>query len=459
MHPRSLTPRFLAASILLLATLAQGCTALRWSAPDEHRQPTPNVILLIADGLGAPGLTMARNYHVGANGRLAIDRLPVHGWCTTHAVREDDPARPDYVTDSAASATAIATGRKTSNRRLATEPQTDAAIPTILEQARDAGLRTGLVSTASLADATPAAFAAHVNYRWCYDPAMMAGCPTFTKMSGGLGSIVEQLVDARPDVLLGGGMGSFRQRIAAGPDAGRRVVEAARAAGYRVVDSADELGGLEPGAPVLGLFADGNLAPAWKPSLASFPPGEAERCEPGNRPPRQPSFTAMLEAALRHLEPAAADRAPGFFLMAEAAMIDKQAHVADACGQIGDTVEFDEGVALARAFAERHPGTLLIVVGDHDHTPQIVDPAYAEYSPGITTTLTTFDGSPMTIAYATSFFGLRQQHTGSQLPLVAMGPGAERLGGLVDHADLYHLMREHLGLARPAAGGDEALQP
>ncbi len=407
-----------------------------------------NVLLLIGDGMGATAVTMARNYEVGAAGRLAIDDLPVFGQCTTYAVYEDAPGRPDFVTDSASSATALATGHKTSNRRLSTAPTSGEILPTILERARAAGFRTGLVSTATLADATPAAFAAHIDYRWCWDPATIVACPSYNPVFGGRGSIVEQMVATHPDVLLGGGAASFAERIAAGPGAGRTVLDAAKAAGYRVVTKAGELAALEPGEAVLGLFARENFVPRWAGDAAGFPPGEPGRCDDSLVPVDQPDLAEMLTAALRVLSADAADGGShrGFFLMAEGAMIDKQAHGADACGQIGETIAFDRAVAVARDFAARNPGTLVIVVGDHDHAAQIVDTAYAAVNPGATTTLRTVDGAAMTIAYATSARGMKQQHTGVQVPIYAFGPGSEALGGLVDHTDVHRVMAEWLGL-------------
>lgn len=427
------------------ALLAAGCSGLRLPG-STAAAPTRNVILLIGDGLGASSLTIARNYHAGAAGRLAFDDLPHSGWCTTYAVQEANPALPDYVTDSAASASAIATGRKTSNRRVSTAPGTGAPVRTILERARDAGYRTGLVTTSSVADATPAAFVAHINYRWCHGPQMMAECGAFAAVSGGPGSIVEQLVASRPDVVLGGGAGAFGQVIPGGPNAGETVLAGAEAAGYRVITDRRQLDMPDTARSLLGLFADGDLTPMWQRTRAGFPHSAVPvRCSDASRPAREPTLVEMLEAALRRLHPEDGS-APGFFLMAEAALIDKRTHAADACGQIGDTVEFDRAIAAARSFAERTPGTLVIVVGDHDHTPQIVDPVYARVNPGITTTLQTNEGAPMTVAYATSFWTFAQQHTGAQLPIAALGPGAQRVTGLVDHGDVFALMVEALGL-------------
>src|SRR5689334_8077474 len=84
-----------------------------------------HVIFFLGDGMGDSEITIARNYFVGANGRLNLDKLPATGSITTYAVQESNPKLPEYVTDSAASGTAWATGVKTSNGRISTTPGTD----------------------------------------------------------------------------------------------------------------------------------------------------------------------------------------------------------------------------------------------------------------------------------------------------------------------------------------------
>src|SRR5205085_5655311 len=101
------------------------------------------IILYIGDGMGDSEITLARNYAVGAAGRLALDTLRFTGEYTTYAVSEEDPSRPVYVTDSAASATAWATGSKTSNERISTTAKTGRPLQTILEIAQQRGYRTG----------------------------------------------------------------------------------------------------------------------------------------------------------------------------------------------------------------------------------------------------------------------------------------------------------------------------
>jgi alkaline phosphatase len=112
-----------------------------------------NILLFIGDGMGDSEITAARNYAVGASGRLAMDALPLTGQYTTYAVQEIDPTLPDYVTDSAASGTGWATGHKTSNGRISTTARTDQDLKTILKIAQERGMRTGDVTTAELTDA------------------------------------------------------------------------------------------------------------------------------------------------------------------------------------------------------------------------------------------------------------------------------------------------------------------
>src|SRR5262249_22570869 len=153
------------------------------------------------DGMGDSEITAARNYVVGAAGHLGMDALPLTGQLTTYAVQEGDPTLPEYVTDSAAAGTAWATGYKTSKRRISTTAGSDRDLTTILEIAREHGMRTGDVTTAELTDATPAVLASHVASRTCQGPADMTACPQDRRSAGGPGSIAEQLIAHDVDVL------------------------------------------------------------------------------------------------------------------------------------------------------------------------------------------------------------------------------------------------------------------
>jgi alkaline phosphatase/streptomycin-6-phosphatase len=259
-----------------------------------------NIILFIGDGMGDSEITAARNYQVGAGGRLALDTLPFTGSVTTYALQESDPSKPDYVTDSAAGGTAWATGQKTSNGRISTSAKADRPLKTILELAKEAGYRTGNISTAELTDATPALLGSHVNSRRCQGPADMKDCEKYRKAAGGPGSIAEQLVDHKIDVLLGGGKQRFDQVIDGGPDEGKRVVDAAEAQGYRVITSSVELAQLqlEPQQRLLGLFNAGNMSMEWTGEPAIVYPGSGpQKCKEFIRPANEPAlFSIMLKA-------------------------------------------------------------------------------------------------------------------------------------------------------------------
>lgn len=402
-----------------------------------------SVILFLGDGMGDSEITLARNYHVGAAGRLALDTLPLTGSYTTYAVQEADPSRPEYVTDSAASATGWATGVKTSNGRISTSAGTDRIIKTIVERARERGLPTGSVTTAELTDATPAALAAHVNSRRCEGPADMAPCPRYRKSAGGPGSIAEQEVDHQVEVLLGGGRQRFEQPIDGGSFAGRTVIESAAAQGYAIVTDAAALAATRPGRKVLGLFSAGNMSLEWGGEPAAPHPGSGpQRCREGQRPAGEPSLSEMTRKALQLL-----DGPRGFFLQVEGASIDKQDHAANPCGQIGETVAFDAAVATGLAYAASHPDTLVIVTADHAHTSQIVPPpTETDHGPGLFSTLITKDGVPMTVSYATNLPGRWQQHTGTQVRIAAQGPQAANVVGVTDQTELFHTMARALGL-------------
>ena len=197
-----------------------------------------SVILLIGDGMGDSEITIARNYQVGAAGRLSMDRLPLTGAYTTYAVTEGNPKLPDYVTDSAASGTGWATGTKTYNGAISVNAYGKPR-PSVLEQAKAAGFRTGNVTSAELQDATPAVLGAHVVSRDCKGPDAMAQCPQNDIVNGGAGSIAEQLVQTHADVMLGGGSRYFDQTVKAGRFAGLTVAQQAQVGGYQVVRTAE----------------------------------------------------------------------------------------------------------------------------------------------------------------------------------------------------------------------------
>ncbi|CAI1734808.1 alkaline phosphatase [Serratia marcescens] len=417
--------------------------ALKASLSDKT---VKNVILLIGDGMGDSEITAARNYAEGAGGYFkGIDALPLTGQYTHYSL-DKKTHKPDYVTDSAASATAWATGVKTYNGALGVDVNGKDQ-PTLLEIAKAAGKATGNVSTAELQDATPAALVSHVTSRKCYGPEETSEkCAANALENGGRGSITEQLLKTRADVTLGGGAKSFNQLAKSGEWQGKSLKDQAAAQGYQWVSNADELQAVtlaNQQKPLLGLFADGNMPVRWLGPKASYHGNldkPAVTCE--NNPARTaatPTLAAMTDKAIALLK----DNPNGFFLQVEGASIDKQEHAANPCGQIGETVDLDEAVQKALAFARADGNTLVIVTADHAHSSQIV--AADAKAPGLTQILTTKDGAPMTLSYGNSEEE-SQGHTGTQLRVAAYGPHAANVVGLTDQTDLFFTMRDAMGI-------------
>ncbi|MFC5678449.1 alkaline phosphatase [Aeromicrobium endophyticum] len=415
-----------------------------------------NVILLIGDGTDDSIITAARNYELGAKGRFALDELPFTGAMTTFGLKtgpNPDDYPINYVSDSAPTASGWSTGKKTVDSRISQGPSASDTTPgtdydTVLEKYKLQGKRTGNVSTAEITDATPAAAGAHINLRACQGPADMANCTAAKKSNNGKGSIAEQLVDNKIDVLLGGG----KQRYTQATDAGPTVLDYAKSdkLKYNVVENKDALDSVKTldNGPILGLFTSGNMTPRYQPLVATAAGagGPDTTCQTANRG-TQPSLADMTDKAIKLL-----DNDKGFFLQVESAMIDKQEHASDICGAIGDVVELDSALKVAQAYQAKHPDTLIIVTGDHAHSTQIVgngagttEGATGATGGKATTTLKTFDGDPMTVAYSTAppnapGASTSQSHTGSQIRVAASGPQAANVTGTIDQTDLFATM-------------------
>ncbi|GHJ49315.1 alkaline phosphatase [Catellatospora sp. TT07R-123] len=420
----------------------------------SHRQPK-NVILFIGDGMGTQEITAAR-YYQGVANKLNVDRMPFTGFDTTWSVKPNaaEPYLPDYDPDSASTGTMWATGQKTIDERISQGPSSALNVPganltTVLELAQRRGMKVGDVSTAEITDATPAVLASHISLRGCQGPADMANCALETKAAGGLGSIAEQEIDHKIDVMLGGGRNRFAQTIPGGPDAGKTLVQVAQERGYQYVTDAAGLAGVaDSKKPVLGLFAGGNMSLEWSGPTAALGKGNTPvACTEDVRPANEPSLADLTGKAISLLE-----NKKGFFLQVEGASIDKQDHATNACGQLGETVAFDRAIGVALDYQRTHPDTLIVVTADHSHTSQIVseDASGSGLPTGYSTNVVTKDGQTLTLTYGTAGFGgagaapvtapASQQHTGAVVPVWAIGPRGLGVLGTNDHTDLFHVL-------------------
>lgn len=445
-----------------------------------------NVILLVGDGMGDSEITSARYYGKGAAGRLNMDRLPFRGSSIHYVLRAGTPPyQPNYTGDSAPTATAWSTGKRTQDGRLSQGPSTADNVPgsnagyeTFMEIARDRGKATGNVSTAEITDATPAAPSSHISQRACQGAAdTRTTCPTEAKTAtpAGLGSIAEQQVDEGFDLYLGGGRGRYEQKLttAAGSP---NVVDYAQGNGYRYVSDKSGLAALTELAPggqrqgVLGLFSPGNMTTEYQPLFArnkafrDANPGfdtqkhggsASTSCLVQNRG-NEPALDEMTAKAISLLEQ---DR-DGFALQVEGASIDKRDHAADVCGQIGETLAFDRAVGVALDYQAEHPDTLVIVTADHAHTSLITYATGTLPASTSEATLKTADGAPIRLAYGTAETGAgatttgSQSHTGGEVPVWAIGPQAANITGTIDQTDIFSVLNGK----RPSKvnGGDVA---
>ncbi len=431
-----------------------------------------SVILIIGDGMDDHQITIARNYLVGSRGKLLIDRLPLRSTAQVLTIDNDNPDKAIYVADSANSATSMATGVVTSIGRIGTSAGDDKDLVNIVELAHRQGLKTGIVSTASITDATPASFYAHISTRDCENPDMMVGtdpyfdmvidCSPDLKRNGGLGSISEQLIDSGVHVALGGGMKHFTP-LAEGSD--QTVLELAKESGYQLVSNATELDGSGAG-KLLGLFSPSTMPVMWRgqddraaekpdPSflnrihsmLGSVTYPEPMDCESNPEYIDIPSISLMTQTALDRLTE---EDERNFFLMVESASIDKQSHQRKACGSIGELKQLDESLAVAIKFAESHPDTLILVTADHGQAAQLVPERtlysgipVPVYTPGHVARINTSEGVIMAVNYATNDF-VSEEHTGVNIPLLSNDVGQGSVPAMVTQPEIFDIIKSHL---------------
>lgn len=355
------------AVLFIIATLisaAAGCDRGPSATPPQPR----NVVLMIGDGMGLSHITAA----MATRDTLHMERLTVGGLVATHP-------HGSFVTDSAAGATAYATGRRTANGSVSVDPEGE-RLKTVLEHAEERGMATGLVATCSVTHATPAAFAAHVGNRERYL------------------DIAEQLASSGVDVLFGGGQSHF---LPSGKGCG------VRADGADLVDSlrrrmpvaltAEEFRSLENTDAACAL-----LAPDYAPAAGERDPDLAELT------------TKALEILSRDPD--------GFFLMVEGSQIDWAAHQSEHDWLVAELADFDDAVGVVMDFAERDGGTLVVVTSDHETGGYAV-----------------LDGSLDRREISAPLFST-DGHTGSMVPLLAYGPGSDVFGGMLDNAEVGQLL-------------------
>lgn len=296
---------------LLLSGISVASTYAATNAPK-------NIIMIIGDGMGPAYTSAYRYYHDDPKTKkiedTVFDRTLV-GMSSTYPARVSG-----YVTDSAAAATALATGYKTYNGAIAVTTDKK-SVETVLERAKKSGKSIGVVVTSQVNHATPAGYLAHNESRQNYN------------------EIADSYVDNgwKTDILLGGGWKYFIRDD-------RNLVKELQAKGVYYVDNYDQLSNLPNNKPVFGLFAKKGLPWALDDT-------------------NKYRLSQMTKAATKHL--VAANNPNGFFMLIEGSQIDWGGHgndIIDAMGEMDDlakTLEYLEG------FVKQHPDTLVVVTADH----------------------------------------------------------------------------------------------
>ena len=310
-----------------------------------------NVIFLLGDGLSVAHRTAARIMSKGmtegkANGRLnmdEMDRMAFIGTSSTEAV----------ATDSANTMSAYMTGHKTAVNALGVygdrTPASldDPKVETLAEALRRQTKKSiGIVTTSELQDATPAAVVSH------------------TRKRGDKAEITGMMLDVKPDVVLGGGSAYFLGKDTPGSKRkdDKDYIKLFKDAGYTLATDKSELEKAEGSntGKLLGLFHTGNMDTLLDRNFLKK--GTVDKF------PNQPGLVDMTKAALGELS----KNQDGFFLMVEAANIDKMSHPLDWDRAVVETIEFDKAIGVAREFAAKNPDTLIVVTGDHTHGVSII---------------------------------------------------------------------------------------
>lgn len=265
-----------------------------------------NIILIIGDGMGVAQMYSGMTAN---HGKLNLEYLKYIGFSSTQPFDE-------YITDSAASGTAIATGVKTYNGAIGVNPDT-AKIQTIIELAEENGLSTGIVTTCDITDATPASFIAHQKSRDMHD------------------AIALDYLKTDVDLVIGGGLRHFADRRD-----GQLLLPLLENKGYTVITDAAELG-INKGSNIFALIDAGDLPRAKH---------------------RKNYLTQATKTALNRLE----KNDKGFFLMIEGSQIDWGGHENNTSFIVDEVLDLDRAIGTALEFATKKGETLILCTADHE---------------------------------------------------------------------------------------------
>ena len=353
-----------------------------------------NVIYLIGDGMGFGAVT---SLLLSEDEVTGFEQAPVIGLSETCSAN-------NYVTDSAAGGTALATGTRTNNGFVGADPEGN-QLTSVLRKAQDMGKKTGIVVNTTLTEATPASFYAGVTSR---------------KM---VFDIAKQFTESNVDVAIGGGLDHFIAR----PDS-LDLTATLIEKGYDVFLNWETVLGTdsEKFVGILPLYdlhrreENNGTASAAEGQEVCLAAQLASLNEDVNATHLSEPTVYLEKATVKALDILSRNNKDGFFLMIESAIIDGYGHNNDSDGMIVEMKEFNRTLQNMIDYVNNNPETLLVVTADHETGGTGV--YYNGHNPG--------NEGPVKLKFSTS------GHTGTVVPIFAYGPGAENFAGLMKNIDV-----------------------
>jgi alkaline phosphatase len=499
------TLAYLAATALLVGGTVVTGHADDERTPRESRRKARNVIFFVGDGMGVSTVTATRVFSVGVAGQLVLDQFPYTALSRTYSA---DSITPDSAPTMSAMMSGVNTNQSVIGFGEGTEPNDfnrdgDGEAPwTLLEMAKARGMKVGVVSTAQVTHATPAATYAHINQRNNENDIALQALPGSSTYNRRLGRGLDVLMGGGRRFFVPSGMVDEEGGTGSRTD-GRDLRSAFQAAGYRYVWNTTGFNTLTRASlPVLGLFERGHM--------------EYEYDRPTDLG-GEPSLAQMTAKTIELLTGRRRGEDNGYFLMVESGRIDHAHHEGNAFRAMTDTQALDEAVGAALSMVDLRE-TLIIVSSDHGHVFNIagyplrplqeLPYPVRSYDAGFETALTRGhgildlvwdldqaaghvepsvdrNGVPYTVLGYLNGPGYRsssrvdpradtfpgrggvvpngpwhpaylqesavptvgaETHSGEDVAIYAVGPGADRVRGTVKNSHIFHVMKSALGL-------------
>lgn len=337
-------------------------------------QKTINIIFMIGDGMGVSQVTSA--FYFG-EGQPNFQNFKYVGLSETSCTS-------DRVTDSAAGATALSTGKKTYKRAIGLDKDS-LSVPTILEQLRDQGYKTGLVSLTSITHATPASYYAHVKDRDFHE------------------DIALDFLTSNVDFAAGGGLKFFTKRKDK-----KNLLKDLLKKNYRI----DTVSLSKPVAGKKNLYL------------------MAQDEMPNKIQGRKDFLPEATQVALDFLS----QKNQPFFLMVEGSFIDWGGHATNAEMMVKEVLDFDKTIGVVMDFVKKNPNTLLVVTADHETGGASIGKFMEKDA----------NGKMKEVSDKVQVNFIDGQHTAALVPVFAMGKGEELFSGIYPNNTIYHKLVEAL---------------